>query len=53
MRILTQLVCSLIVVCLLEMIAKESKIAAFIICLIMVIVLLVLCALELLGVIAF
>ena len=53
MRILTQLVCSLIVVCLLELIAKESKLASFIIGLIMVIVLLVLCILELFGVIAF
>lgn len=53
MKILIQLVCSLIAVCLLELIAKESKLAAFIIGLIMVIVLLVLCVLELLGVIAF
>lgn len=53
MRILTQLICSLIVVCLLELIAKENKLTAFIIGLIMVIVLLVLCVLELLGVIAF
>nr|DAI57329.1 MAG TPA: hypothetical protein [Caudoviricetes sp.]DAO67248.1 MAG TPA: hypothetical protein [Caudoviricetes sp.] len=53
MRILIQLICSLIVVCLLELIEKESKLAAFIIGLIMVIVLLVLCILELLGVISF
>ena len=53
MRILIQLICSLIVVCLLESIAKQSKFAEFIIGLIMVIVLLVLCILELFGVIAF
>lgn len=52
MKILTQLICSLIVVCLLELIAKESKLAAFIIGLIMVIVILILCVLELFGVIA-
>lgn len=51
MRILTQLVCSLIVVSLLELIRKESEFAAFIIALIMVITLLILCILELLGVI--
>lgn len=53
MKILIQLICSLIVVCLLELIAKESKFAAFIIGLIMVIVLLVLCISESLGVISF
>lgn len=53
MKILTQLICSLIAVCLLELIAKESKLAAFIIGLIMVIVLLILCILESFGVISF
>lgn len=53
MRILTQLVCSLIVVSLLELIKEKSELAAFIIGLIMVIVFLVLCILELFGVIAF
>ena len=53
MKILTQLICSLIVVCLLELIAKESKLAAFIVGLIMVIVLLVLCVLEIFGVMDF
>jgi hypothetical protein len=53
MKILTQIVCSLIVVLLLGWIERKSELAAFIIGLIMVIVLLVLCVLELLGVIAF
>ena len=53
MKILTQIVSSLIVVSLLELIREKSELAAFIIGLIMVIVLLVLCVLELLGVIAF
>ena len=52
MKILTQIIGSLIVVCLLGLIAKESELAAFIVGLIMVIVLLVLCVLELFGVIA-
>lgn len=52
MKILTQIICSLIVVSLLELISKESKLAAFIICLIMVIVILILGILELFGVIA-
>lgn len=52
MKILTQLICSLIVVSLLELIRRESEIAAFIIFLIMVIVILILCVLELFGVIA-
>ena len=53
MKILTQIICSLIVGCLLGLIAKKSEFAAFIICSIMVIVLLVLCVLELFGVLAF
>lgn len=53
MKILTQIISSLIVVSLLGWIEKKSELAAFIIGLIMVIVLLVLCVLELLGVIAF
>lgn len=53
MKILTQIIGSLIVVSLLELIRRESELAAFIVGLIMVIVLLVLCVLELLGVIAF
>jgi hypothetical protein len=53
MKILTQIICSLIVVLLLGWIERKSELAAFIIGLIMVIVLLVLCVLELLGVIAF
>lgn len=53
MKILTQIIGSLIVVSLLELIRNKSEFAAFIIGLIMVIVLLVLCVLELLGVIAF
>lgn len=53
MKILTQIICSLIVVSLLGWIEKKSELAAFIIGLIMVIVLLVLCVLELFGVIAF
>jgi hypothetical protein len=52
MKILTQIISSLIVVSLLELIRKESELAAFIIALIMAIVLLVLCILELFGVIA-
>jgi hypothetical protein len=53
MKILTQVICSLIVGCLLGLIAKKSEFAAFIICSIMVIVLLVLCVLEIFGVMAF
>lgn len=53
MKILTQIICSLIVVFLLGWIEKKSELAVFIIGLIMVIVLLVLCILELFGVIAF
>ena len=53
MKILTQIISSLIVVSLLELIREKSELAAFIIVLIMVIVLLVLCSLELFGVIAF
>lgn len=53
MRILIQLICSLIVVLLLGWIERKSELAAFIIGLIMVIVLLILCVLELLGVISF
>ena len=53
MKILTQIISSLIVVSLLELIRGKSELAAFIIGLIMVIVLLVLCILELFGVIAF
>lgn len=52
MKILTQIIGSLIVVSLLELIRRESEIAAFIIALIMVIVILILCVLELFGVIA-
>ena len=52
MKILTQIVGSLIVVSLLELIRRESELAAFIIALIMVIVILTLCILELFGVIA-
>ena len=52
MKILTQIICSLIVVSILGLIEKESELAAFIICLIMVIVILILCVLELFGVIA-
>ena len=52
MKILTQIIGSLIVVSLLELIRKESELAAFIICIIMVIVILILCVLELFGVIA-
>lgn len=51
MKILTQIIGSLIVVSLLELIRRESELAAFIIALIMVIVILTLCILELLGVI--
>lgn len=53
MKILTQIICSLIVVSLLELIREKSELTAFIIGLIMVIVLLILCVLELLGVISF
>lgn len=53
MKILTQIICSLIVVLLLGWIERKSELAAFIIGLIMVIVLLILCVLELLGVISF
>lgn len=53
MKILTQIICSLIVVLLLGWIERKSELAAFIIGLIMVIVLLILCVLELIGVIAF
>ena len=53
MKILTQIICSLIVVSLLELIREKSELIAFIIGLIMVIVLLILCVLELLGVISF
>ena len=53
MKILTQIICSLILVSLLAWVEKKSELAAFIIGLIMVIVLLVLCILELFGVIAF
>lgn len=53
MKILTQIICSLIVVSLLGLIRNKSEFAAFIIGLIMVIVLLILCILELFGVIAF
>lgn len=52
MKILTQIVGSLIVVSLLALIRKESELAEFIIALIMVIVILILCILELFGVIA-
>ncbi len=52
MKILTQIIGSLIVVSLLELIRRESEIAAFIIALIMVVVILILCVLELFGVIA-
>ncbi len=53
MKILTQIICSLIVVLLLGWIERKSELAAFIIGLIMVIILLILCVLELLGVISF
>lgn len=53
MKILTRIICSLILVSLLELIRNKSEFAALIIGLIMVIVLLVLLSLELLGVIAF
>nr|DAQ01895.1 MAG TPA: hypothetical protein [Caudoviricetes sp.] len=53
MKISTQIIGTLIVVSLLELISKESKLAAFIIGLIMVIVILILGILELFGVIAF
>nr|DAX28510.1 MAG TPA: hypothetical protein [Caudoviricetes sp.] len=53
MRILTQIICNLILVSILEFIRNKSEFAAFIIGLIMVIVLLVLCVLELFGVITF
>lgn len=53
MRILTQIICTLILISLLEFIRNKSEFAAFIIGLIMVIVLLVLCVLELFGVVTF
>nr|DAX80796.1 MAG TPA: hypothetical protein [Caudoviricetes sp.] len=53
MKILTRLICSLIAGCLFGLIAKKSELAAFIIGSIMVIVLLVLCVLEIFGVMAF
>ena len=53
MKILTQIICSLILVFILGWIEKKSEFAVFIIGLIMVIVLLVLCVLELIGVITF
>lgn len=53
MKILTQIICSLIVVLLLGWIERKSELAAFIIALIMFIVILILCILELFGVIAF
>lgn len=53
MKILTQIICNLILISILELIRNKSELAAFIIGLIMVIVLLVLCILELFGVIAF
>ena len=53
MKILTQIICNLILVFLLGCIGKKSELALFIIGLIMVIVLLVLCVLELFGVITF
>ena len=53
MKILTQIICSLIVVSLLELIRRKSELAAFIIGLIMVVTILILCILELLGIISF
>ena len=53
MRILTQIICSLILVSILGWIEKKSELALFIIAVIGVIVILILCVLELFGVIAF
>lgn len=53
MKILTQIICSFIVVLFLGWIERKSELAALIIGSIMVIVLLILCVLELLGVISF
>ena len=51
MKILTQIICSLILVFLLGWVEKKSELALFVIGLIMVIVILTLCILELFGVI--
>lgn len=53
MKILTQIICSLILVFLLGWIEKKSELAFFIIAAIGIIVILVLCVLELIGVITF
>lgn len=53
MKILTQIICSLILVSLLGWVEKKSKLALFIIAVIGVIAILILCILELFGVIAF
>lgn len=53
MKILTQIICSLIVVFLLGWVEKKSELALFIIAVIGVIAILILCILELFGVIAF
>ena len=53
MKILTQIICSLILVYLLGWVEKKSELALFIIAVIGVIAILILCILELFGVIAF
>nr|DAY42289.1 MAG TPA: hypothetical protein [Caudoviricetes sp.] len=53
MKILTQIICSLILVSLLGWVEKKSELALFIIAVIGVIAILILCILELFGVIAF
>jgi len=53
MKILTQIICSLILVSLLGWVEKKSELALFIIAAIGVITILILCILELFGVIAF
>lgn len=53
MKILTKIICSFIVVLFLGWIERKSELTAFIIGSIMFIVLLILCVLELLGVISF
>lgn len=53
MKILTQIICSLILVSLLGWVEKKSELALFIIAAIGVIAILILCILELFGVIAF